>query len=535
MCINGDGSQRGRRLAEAARVVLAHEPDFTLGRLKVSPAMRELVRDDGRREVLEHRVMEVLVALARCAGTILTRDELTERCWQGRVVGDDAITRVISLLRRTADGIGSGSFSIETITKVGYRLNADVMPSGPGFAIERRPAHEGARPLPAAGRRHFVIAAAAAGAVAAAGGGAFLYRRAKRPALPPEIPVLMARAAQARDFTRESQNEAIGLYRRVTQIAPDYADGWGLLGVAYAAPSHYRERAESEMLRQRSASAAQRAFDLDSGNGYGELALATALPFIGHWTERDRHLRRALSDRPHETDILAAAAVLAQSTGRFSDGLKLFERIRPKPLRPSVHNNYTRSLWSAGRLEAADRALEEGLSLYPNYGGLWFTRFDMLLTDGRASAAVAMAEDVDGLPTGLTQPEIDRLTSVARAVDSSESAAAEAIMVEQRRRAHEATGPAEEAIRTAAMLSHVDDAFAIAAAYYFSRGFSVPDVRFTRDEGFYSPPEQRQIHFLFEPLTRSMRADPRFARLTEELGLERYWRESGVQPDFRQG
>ena len=132
MCINGDGSQRGRRLAEAARVVLAHEPDFTLGRLKVSPAMRELVRDDGRREVLEHRVMEVLVALARCAGTILTRDELTERCWQGRVVGDDAITRVISLLRRTADGIGSGSFSIETITKVGYRLNADVMPSAAG-------------------------------------------------------------------------------------------------------------------------------------------------------------------------------------------------------------------------------------------------------------------------------------------------------------------------------------------------------------------------------------------------------------------
>ena len=108
-------------------------------------------------------------------------------------------------------------------------------------------------------------------------------------------------------------------------------------------------------------------------------------------------------------------------------------------------------------------------------------------------------------------------------------------MVEQRRRAHEATGPAEEAIRTAAMLGHVDDAFAIADAYYFSRGFSVPDVRFTRDEGFYSPPEQRQIHFLFEPLTRSMRADPRFARLTEELGLERYWRESGVQPDFRQG
>jgi DNA-binding winged helix-turn-helix (wHTH) protein/tetratricopeptide (TPR) repeat protein len=528
------GSRRGRRLAEAVRVVLAHEPEFILGRLEVSPAMRELVRDDGQREVLEHRVMEVLVALARSAGKIVTRDELTERCWQGRVVGVDAINRVISRLRRAADGIGTGSFRIETITKVGYRLNADVMPSVPGFVTDRHTAQERHAPL-SASRRGFVVAAAAAGAVLAAGGGAFLYRRVTRPVLPPEVPALLARAAQARDFTVESQNEAIGLYRRVTEIAPNYADGWALLAVAYATPSHYRERSEAEMLRRRSASAAQRAFDLESANGFAELAVATALPFIGHWTERDRRLRRALSDRANEPDILAAAAVLAQSTGRFSDAVKFFERIRPRPLRPAVHNNYTRSLWSAGRMEEADRALEEGLSLYPNYGGLWFTRFDMLLTDGRASAAIAMAQDVGGLPTGLSQPEVDRLTSVARAMDSSDSTAAEAVMVPQIRRAHQATGPAEDAIRTAGMLGLVDHAFAIADAYYFRRGFTVPDVRFTREDGFYSPPEQRQIHFLFEPLTRSMRADRRFARLTEELGLEGYWRESRVQPAFRKG
>lgn len=478
--------------------------------------------------------MEVLVALAHCAGKIVTRDELTERCWQGRVVGEDAISRVISRLRRAADGIGTGSFKIETITKIGYRLNAVAMPCGPGFEVNGAVADEAPRELLSANRRGLMIAAAAAGALTAAGGGAFLYSRATRPKVPPEVSALLARAAQARDFTVESQNEAIGLYRRITEIAPDYADGWGLLAVAYATPSHYRERPEGEMLRQRSASAAQHAFDLDSGNAYGEFARAAALPFIGHWTERERHLRRALSDRPGETDILAAAGVLAQSTGRFSDAVKYFERIRPRPLRPAVHNNYTRSLWSAGRMEEADRALDEGMSLYPNYGGLWFTRFDMLLTDGRASAAIAMAQDVGGLPTGLTQPEVDRLMSIARAVDSSDSAAAETLMIEQIRRAHEATGPAEDAIRTAAMLGRVDDAFAIADAYYFGRGFTVPDVRFTREDGFYSPPEQRQIHFLFEPLTRSMRADARFGRLTAALGLERYWREAGAQPEFRQ-
>jgi DNA-binding winged helix-turn-helix (wHTH) protein/tetratricopeptide (TPR) repeat protein len=112
-------------VAEAERIVLAHEADFVLGRLRVSPARRELIRDDGARAVIEHRVMQVLVALAKAGGNILTRDELTAQCWEGRVVGEDAINRVMSHLRKTAHGIGAGSFEIETITKVGYRLTGD--------------------------------------------------------------------------------------------------------------------------------------------------------------------------------------------------------------------------------------------------------------------------------------------------------------------------------------------------------------------------------------------------------------------------
>src|SRR4051812_21268745 len=103
-------------------IELAHEPSFSLGRVTVRPAQRELVRDDGKREVLEHRVMQVLIALSQSGGAILTRDELLARCWSGRVIGDDAVNRAMSRLRRAAGGIGAGSFKIETITKVGYRL-----------------------------------------------------------------------------------------------------------------------------------------------------------------------------------------------------------------------------------------------------------------------------------------------------------------------------------------------------------------------------------------------------------------------------
>lgn len=117
------GELKHEALTRLARVVLAHESPFTLGTLRINPAMRQVGSAD-RSEILEPRVMQVLVALARAGGAIVTRDELIERCWNGRIVTDDAITRPLSQIRQIAADIGEGSFGIQTITKVGYRLLA---------------------------------------------------------------------------------------------------------------------------------------------------------------------------------------------------------------------------------------------------------------------------------------------------------------------------------------------------------------------------------------------------------------------------
>ena len=103
-------------------VRLAAEPDFALGELAIHPSVREVVRD-GRRHQVEPRVMQVLVALARANGAVVSRDELIHRCWDDRVVGEAAINRCIFKLRELADaGGGTASFHIETIARVGYRL-----------------------------------------------------------------------------------------------------------------------------------------------------------------------------------------------------------------------------------------------------------------------------------------------------------------------------------------------------------------------------------------------------------------------------
>jgi TolB-like protein len=98
---------------------LAREADFALGGALVRPALR-LFAMNGAREIVEPRVMQVLVALARRAGEVVGRDELVMTCWKGRIVGEDALQRAVAKVRKL--GHASGAFAVETIPKVGYRL-----------------------------------------------------------------------------------------------------------------------------------------------------------------------------------------------------------------------------------------------------------------------------------------------------------------------------------------------------------------------------------------------------------------------------
>lgn len=97
------------------------EPDFLLGGLSVHPSTRE-VGVGGRRETVEPRVMQVLVALVRADG-VLSRDRLIEQCWSGRLVGDDAINSCVAKVRGLATLAVPPAFEIETIPRVGYRMH----------------------------------------------------------------------------------------------------------------------------------------------------------------------------------------------------------------------------------------------------------------------------------------------------------------------------------------------------------------------------------------------------------------------------
>src|SRR6185369_16396987 len=76
-------------------IELAQEADFELGGLSVRPAKCE-VEWDGAPQMLQRRVMQVLVTIAHARGAVVSQDDLVAQCWRGLSVTDDAIFRCIS-------------------------------------------------------------------------------------------------------------------------------------------------------------------------------------------------------------------------------------------------------------------------------------------------------------------------------------------------------------------------------------------------------------------------------------------------------
>lgn len=123
------------------QIVLAQESDFALGELRICPSKREILAGE-RRETVQPRIMQVLVALARRRGEVVSRDELVETCWGGYAVSDDAIHRCIGRIRRLSEA--HGGFRLETVPRVGYQLS-EIAAAAPAKGASRHMVHAATR------------------------------------------------------------------------------------------------------------------------------------------------------------------------------------------------------------------------------------------------------------------------------------------------------------------------------------------------------------------------------------------------------
>jgi DNA-binding winged helix-turn-helix (wHTH) protein len=108
-------SMRSQRLEPAAV-----EPIIEFGRFRLFPRRRELLAD-GLPIELGCRAFDLLLALIEADGLLVTKDELLNRVWPGRVVEENNLNVQILALRKA---LGSDRNVIRTEFGRGYRFLA---------------------------------------------------------------------------------------------------------------------------------------------------------------------------------------------------------------------------------------------------------------------------------------------------------------------------------------------------------------------------------------------------------------------------
>ena len=506
-------------------IVLARVRPFRLGAVEVRPATREVVGPRGR-VVLEPRVMQVLVALAQADGGILDRDALIARCWEGRSVGEDAISRVISRLRKLSDGLGRDGWTLETITKVGYRL----LPAG---ADEHAAAFHIEAPAPAAPNRRLLLGAAAgAGATALVGAGGYALWR-DRQAPPERAQVLFRKGVESLDAgSPESTAQAVAFLREAVSLAPDYADAWGALALAHNISLAYTAAERQPGVHALALAAARRSLELDPDNRRGAAAAAVLTPMYRNWEAAEAQFQRAMRLDPDAAFLQIAYIRLLNSVGRIRETVPI-ARAAVQADEFSAHHRYVlaHALWGAGRVEEADIELERARARWPRHFALWFLQLFLWSYTGRVERAAALGADQANWPIGIPAPDVEISLTAVRALATGAAAdierAHEAMMAAARRGA----GYAENAISWLCAVGRVDKAFAVARALYFGEGFTVGASRFSESQGRYVVRRKQNTHLLFMPPAAPMRRDPRWPKLMADLDIARYWRASGRGPD----
>jgi DNA-binding winged helix-turn-helix (wHTH) protein/Flp pilus assembly protein TadD len=495
--------------------MLARREALALGNSRLLPATRRL-EGPAATVTLEPRVLQVLLALADAGGDVLTRDELIDQCWNGQVVGEDSLNRAIAELRR-ALRTASADLTVETISKVGYRLD---VPAAPAAAPPTRR-------VPS--RRQVAVGASALVAAAAAGVYGFEHGRHRDP----RVLQLLGRAREAmRDKLPDSMQQGVGFLREAVALAPDDADAWGMLAMAWYQTAEFAPQPGIEQAVRACESAVRRALELDPDQADALAAQALLPPMFGDWFAAERRLDAVLRRHPDQMDVLDGKGVLLFSVGRTAAAADIIERLaQMDPLSPVFQFRRTYRLWTAGDLAAADRTIDRALQLWPRYPAIWYARFLLFALTGRVEAAQALLRGSPTAPPVLSADDLGGWSATLTALRSGKASDRDKAVAASVASAR-TFGMCTNAILSLAALGALDRAFDVAYAYLLDRGPLAAAIDRGSPGRAINDQRWRKTMMLFIPATAAMRADPRFAGLCRDLGMADYWRRMGVGPDY---
>ena len=485
---------------------LAARPDFTIGNVRLRPSLRLLEGPAGEARA-EPRVMQVLVALADANGAVLSREALLQLCWDGRIVGDDAINRAVGEARRLMSQVGA-EVAVETVPRVGFRLAG--LPES-AIATEAPAAAPGRR----WSRRAVAGSVLALGVVAA--GGVALWRERSASARTAAL-IERGRTLQGSGLPG-GEARAERAFRAALALDPDNSRAWGWLAVVLKDEDAKRETAT-------------RALALDPREANARAVLALQRRDLDSWAQWEDALLAVLADDPRCALALNHLTFFYQGMGRCRDSLALNERaIAIEPFNPGPQHRRAIKHWIFGNVGEADKVADQAVRLWPRQAQVWNARIIIYAFTGRGEAGLAFLDDPSARPANITEPAIASWRAALAAIASRERSDIARALTMMGEAAPLAPGLAANAIMAFSYLGEVDAAYRVAEGLFEARGPAVQRARGARGGELYAESSWGRTQFLFIPATAAFRADARFPELCRRMGHVAYWRERGIWPD----
>ena len=291
---------------------------------------------------------------------------------------------------------------------------------------------------------------------------------------------------------KENFESAIEAFRQALIIEPEYADAWASLSVAYLTQttSGYRPRDEGLALAR---DAVDRALSYNPGlaAAWARLSLIQSR-FEWDWAAAEASLQKALDLAPNDYRVLSAAGSLSGTLDRLDDALAYYRQILDKePLELISLYNVAEVLLKQGRLDESEAAFRRLLELNPDDWGTHTQLAIILLMKGDSQEAWRELDlEVDPL-----QQEFGRILALS-SLDRKDEAA--------------------EKLDAYIEKNQSWAAFPIAGVYAWQGDV---DKAISWLERAIEQRDSSMTDILTEPLLTSLRDDPRWMGLLEQMGL----------------
>jgi len=198
------------------------------------------------------------------------------------------------------------------------------------------------------------------------------------------------------DFSEESLGTAVSMFRRATELDPEFGQAWGMLSYAISRYNWFLGEFSTDWVPEAKA-AAERALSINAQLAEGKLALG----FVHYYGDRDyeaalRVFQDLANDRPNDSDVAASLAFILRRLGRLEEAIEQLER--SIELNPKNADRLVELATTYARLRRYDEALvaiDRAIALIPDQVGAYTNKMQILYSrDGDIEAARRVMEKI---------------------------------------------------------------------------------------------------------------------------------------------